>query len=594
MWKIIQETTNKVPSKNKNNLKLKIGNSIVDEPQQIANILNDFFASISNSKNKVINSDTKTKDNKIKNSFFLRPMAPQEIYTIIKSLKNKNSCGIDEIPPKLIKICVKELTFPFTKLINQSFIEGVFPEALKISVVKPIYKKGEKTDPNNYRPIALLPTSAKIFETAMSKQIYPFYEKYKILHENQNGFRKNMSTTLAVYKFTQYILDAINRKKYAVGLLLDMSKAYDKVSYEILLNKLYETGIRGPPHEWFKSYLKNRSQYTEIQNTNFITGEIRNIRSAVVNLSGSIPQGSVLGCLLFLIYINDLPTVMDDQEDDQCILFADDVSILLPCSNENELNAKLNTTLCKISNYIDCQNLELNLKKTSIIQFKPYQKKELQINYQYKNNIFKTVKSASLLGIEIDSDMSWKPHIQKLSNKLSSFTYALYNLKKVTDFKTALSAYYAYAHSRLSYGIILWGNCTDICDVFVLQKKCIRILTNIDQMESCRPLFKEHKIMTLTSIYIYESCKFVRKNNNLYSAVKTIKRNDRGLNTLIQPFSKLKLVTSGPHSMVIKIYNHIPNNIKNIDSITHFNNQLKQFLINKTYYSIQEFLEDKT
>ena len=140
-------------------------------------------------------------------------------------------------------------------MINQSFAEGTFPDALKVSVIKPIHKKGETTDINNYWPtrIALWPTSSKIFETAIIRRLYTFYEKFNVLHENQNGFRKNFSTTLATYKFTKYILDVVNNKKYAVGLLLDMSKAYDRVNYEILLDRLYQTGIRGIALDWFKS-----------------------------------------------------------------------------------------------------------------------------------------------------------------------------------------------------------------------------------------------------------------------------------------------------------------------------------------------------
>lgn len=592
MWQIIKDEKNKKRTHQKQNTKLKVNNVLLENPKEIANVFNNYFSSISNlqiSTGQHIVTQTK----KIENSIFLGPVYPREVYTIIKNLKNKNSSGIDEIPPKLIKKCANELTTPYTILLNQSFDEGVFPNALKISVVKPIYKSGEKTDPSNYRPISLLPTSAKIFETAMAKRIYAFFEKYEILNDSQYGFRKKRSTTLAVYKFMQNILNTINIKQYSVGLLLDMSKAYDRVRYDILLQKLFESGIRGKSLNWFKSYLENRTQFTEIEYTNFETGLIQSTRSDRVPIKGSIPQGSVLGCFLFLIYINSITSTLNENS---CILYADDITVMIPCSDTNELENKLNTVLDNIINYLDCHNLTLNFKKTKLIQFKPYQKKSLQFNYKYKNTPLEQVNSATLLGIEIDTHLNWKQHLQKLAKKLSSFIYALINLKKVTNFETALSAYYAYAHSRLTYGIILWGNCTDIQDIFVLQKKCVRILTNIDQMESCRPYFKKHCILTLTCIYIYESCKFVKNHSNLYSPIKntSLKRNNRGANSLKIPFSKLKLITSGPHAMMIKIYNHLPNKIREAETIPSFLKLLRNFLVNKCYYDIKEYLDDKT
>lgn len=586
MWQIINFETNKTTQKYKN-IELKTSDKDIKDPKLISNEFNTFFASIGNKPNPATKVEDPTAEI-LQNSFFLSPVEPKEIKNIIRNLKNKTSFGVDEIPPSLVKSCIDQLTIPYAMLINQSFSGGTFPDALKVAIIKPIHKKGKTTDINNYRPIALLPTSAKIFETAMINRLYPFFEKYNILHVNQNGFRKNHSTILAIYKYTKQIFEEINNKKIAVGLLLDMSKAYDRVRYEVLLNKLYQSGIRGVAHEWFQSYLHNRVQYVDIENTNFETGRISNVRSEKLSVTGSIPQGSVLGCLLFLIYINNLPNILEEH----CILFADDISILLTCTCSNDLENRLNVTLDKILNWLQTHNLELNLNKTKIIEFKPYQRTSLEIKYKYKNKKIETVDSASLLGIELDTHLNWKSHIQKLLNKMSSFIYALQHLKRVTDFRTALTAYYAYAYSRLCYGVIFWGNSCDVDKVFILQKKCIRILTNIDQMESCRPFFIKHKILTVTSIYILEACKFVKKHPILYSPEKKIRRNNRYQNKLKIPFSNLKFVTSSPHNMTIKIYNHIPNSIKNSDNLKLFNKSLKKILINKCYYSLQDFFND--
>lgn len=594
MWQIVNEQTKKHTKRNQNIvLSININNKIISDPHSIACEFNQFLASIggtfSNCDNQNIQSQTLPQTNSIQNSFYLSPAQPQEVYNIIKNLKNKNSCGIDELPPKLIRKCADLLTVPYTNLINQSFMEGAFPDALKISIVKPIYKKGDKCDLNNYRPIALLPTSAKIFESAMSKRLYSFCEKFHIFDDSQYGFRKNRSTDLAIYKFTQKILNIINEKKYAIGILLDMSKAYDRISHNILLKKLHNIGIRGVTHRWFRTYLQNREQYTQIETINKETGDVQKIMSNKVQIKNSIPQGSVLACILFIIYINDLPKILKDQ----CVLFADDISIVFPCCNVNYVNDNLDIILNKVNVWLDQHQLQLNLEKTKIIQFKPYQKKTLQIMYYHKNILLDSVQSAKLLGIELDSGMTWKAHIQKLNAKLSTFIYALCQIKRTTDLATCLTIYYAYAHSWLKYGVILWGNSSSIAEIFTLQKRCLRIIANIKPTDSCRPHFIKFKILTLVSMYILEACKFVRKNSHLYSPLTGVKRNNRNEHKLRLPTSKLQIFTSGPHCMAIKMYNKIPNEIKRIEKPHNFNKQLKQYLELKCYYNLQEFFDDK-
>ena len=161
-------------------------------------------------------------------------------------------------------------------------------------------------------------------------------------------------------------------------------------------------------------------------------------------------------------------------------------------------------------------NLEINFNKTKIVQFRSVQRKPLNIDFSFKNTKLECVDTFKLLGLSIDQHVDWKSHIQKTKTKLSSFVYALKELKKTTDIKTAVNTYYSYAYAWLTYGIVLWGNSTDIHDLFVMQKKCLRIIYHMKGRDSCREVFTEHSFLTITCIYIYEISKFVRKNIHLY------------------------------------------------------------------------------
>jgi hypothetical protein len=589
IWSIVKEKTNKNSKRSVKNLSLNINNTLVQEPHLVADAFNEYFVSVGehDAAGEPFAAPSVPVSSFIQNSFYLKPVDIKEVIQIIKKLKNKMSFGFDEIPPMLIKKCSQELALPLTLLINQSFNEGVVPDKLKISVVKPIFKSGDTTKTDNYRPIALLPSFSKIFETAMTNRLSSFCEKFNIIDDNQNGFRRNRSTTIAVFKYNQKILDIINKKNYAVGILLDMSKAYDRVLPNVLLKKLYSIGIRGVAHDWIRSYFKNRTQFVEIQHKCSAQNTIVNVRSERAILTKSIPQGSVIGCLLFLIYINNIPDTIKDR----CILFADDISVILPIKNDSEVNNKLQTVTNDLISWLRGLNLILNLKKTKLMIFKPYQKKPLTINFSIDNIKLECVSNFPLLGIKIDSNLNWKYHTEHVLNKLSRFTYALYELKRSTDTNTAKMAYHAYAHSWLRYGIPLWGNGTDVHKLLVAQKRCIRILANINIRDSCKPYFIQYKILTVISLYILESCKLVRKNIDLYDAADDtdIHMKLRKRNKFILPKTTLSLIGSGPYSMSIKLYNALPSQLRRIENYKKFVMALNEYLVSKCYYTLSEY-----
>jgi hypothetical protein len=217
---------------------------------------------------------------------------------------------------------------------------------------------------------------SKIFESVMAKRLNSFCEKYNIYNESQQR-----STVSALYKFTHEILNKIDSKKHAIAMLFDMSKAYDRVSHKILLEKLHGIGVRGITYQWFVSYLESRQQYVDIEYYDYSEKIFRTYRLEKVNVKYSIPQESVLGCILFLLYVNDLPKNLDNK----CILYADDITVIFQCDNSEQLKQQLNTCFVQILEWLNDHNLCLNVSKTKLIQIKPRQKVPIDTTYSYKN-----------------------------------------------------------------------------------------------------------------------------------------------------------------------------------------------------------------
>ena len=294
-------------------------------------------------------------------NFIIANISNEDILDVIKELENK-STGPFSIPVDLLKMIPDLIIFPLCEIINLSFSTGKFPDSLKIAKVIPIFKSGSVLEVTNYRPISLLSIFDKIIEKLLYKQLYDFLSNNNILFDNQFGFRKNRSTTLALIQITERIRESIDNKKFGCGIYIDLSKAFDTVNHDILLKKLEHYGVRDTSLIWFKSYLKNRKQYV------YVNGE----SSSLEILTCGVPQGSVLGPLLFLIYINDLPNISKSLE---FFLFADDTNIYFENASLKTLERTINTELKKLSNWLIINRLSLNLSKTNFVIFHPYNKK---------------------------------------------------------------------------------------------------------------------------------------------------------------------------------------------------------------------------
>ena len=266
----------------------------------------------------------------------------------------------------------------------------------------------------NYRPVSVLPAFSKILEKLVYNRLVKYLEKYDILSSNQYGFRKNYSTFHALVHLYDKISAAIDSKQIALGLFIDLSKAFDTVNHEILLKKLEFFGIRGLALEWFRSYLSRRLQQVQY---NGQTSMPKGIRCGV-------PQGSILGPLLFLIYINDLCQVTNILD---VILFADDTNIFYSHKDPNFLNTIVNTELHKLSSWFQGNRLSINVKKSNFVIFKSAQNRQnLDFSFFIDNNQIDRVEEVVFLRVILDQNLNWKSHIHNVARKISKSLGSIY------------------------------------------------------------------------------------------------------------------------------------------------------------------------
>ena len=471
LWEGIKSIINTNNTKFSNINQLNINNKKIDNPKEIVEAFNDFFVNVvpntekSVPVNPVIKPDKYLK-NKNQFEFIIANISTEEVLDIINQLENK-STGPHSIPVKLLKLIPDLIIIPLCKIISNSFTYGTFPESLKISKVIPIHKDGSTQIINNYRPISLLSVFDKIIEKLMHKRLYTFLTEYNILFENQFGFRKNNSTIYALIQITEKIKESIDNHKYGCGIFIDLRKAFDTVNHNILLIKLEHYGIRGAALKWFKSYLSDRKQYV------YHNGE----SSKLKDVTCGVPQGSVLGPLLFLLYINDLPNISKVLD---FYLFADDTNIYCEANTLDELQIIINKELKELRTWLIVNRLSLNIDKTNFVIFHPYNKPVKQnITLKLHKNAISEKYSVKYLGILIDSTLTWQTHIDKISKKNSRAIGLLYKIRPFINIKIMKTLYYSFVYPHLLYAIEVWGSAdiTHLNSLITLQKRVVRMIT---------------------------------------------------------------------------------------------------------------------
>lgn len=534
-WKLIDDVTD---TKRTHSTILKVvdpdtGCEVTrDDPQGMANAFNKFFAGIGESLASRIPyaATTSTTDNSANpHSLFLTPTDETEVDKYITLLTTNSSPGPDGIKAKIIKQFRQHLLQPLTYLINLCFTTASFPSVFKDATVIPIYKgKGHKHDITNYRPISLTSNIGKIIERAIKTRMTDFFDRSDYLADNQYGFRQGRSTQDAITKLTDLLYNDIENQTFPLTVFIDLAKAFDSISHPLLTKRLERAGIRGHSLDLLTSYLSGRRQVVRLrQQDNHNSSSQENIIfSSPADVTFGIPQGTVLGPLLFLCYINEFLRM-----DLGCTMlgFADDTVLHFQGNSWTDSHDKASKAITAAKRWFDDNKLTLNIDKTFYITFSPN-------NYgQPDNHLHVTLHSPdcpttncdckkltktydqSYLGLTFDQHLRWDRHIQITTTRIRKTLYKFKRLRDLVDIHTLRQIYYAIVQSIVQYALVAWGGAyASHLEKIERAMRCVlRVAMHRPYRHPSRTLFTDMAVPTLDHLYAKQLLLYRHANNRL-------------------------------------------------------------------------------
>lgn len=501
-----------------------------------------------------------------------------EVDGIIKNLENKK--GTEEgITTEIMKLNWKANSKAFLTVINRSLETGICPEEWKTSLIIPIQKVKGSKKAEEYRPINILPIYEKIIEKIVHTRLIEYLEMYDIITENQSGFRKGISCEMALQKTLIQWREYMDKGEMIGVVFIDFKRAFETINRNTLMDKLLQYGIGGKVMEWIKSYLTNRKQKTKYQNCT----------SAEMIIAHGVPQGSVLGPLLFIIYIND---IVNEFRTVKCNLFADDMILYVNGDNADTIEHKLNQELQNVAKYLRINSLKLNIRKTKFMLVRDH-RKQIQpnrCNIKIDDEVIEEIKETKYLGIVIDENLSFNQQAEFIIKKVAKKVNFLYRINRYVSMYTRVTIYKTIVAPHFDYCNTIMVNFSkfNIQRLQKIQNRAMRAILRCDRYTPIKSMLEALCFMSIQQRIYYNTCILVYKivNNRAPDYLTREIRltgNDHNYNTRNRgqieiKYCRKKTAEKSLTQSGVRMYNQLPNEIRNAETVNSFKRKLKEYV----------------
>lgn len=572
-------------------MKIQYEEKTITDPTEIANAMNDHYITIGQKTAAAIppqNEEMKENEENKHPPFRLKEITEENVSETLKKMNPHKANDIYKIQPRIIKDMTPFLSPILSKLFNKAIKENEYPDALKSTKAIEIYKAKDKTLPENYRPISLLPIIAKTLDTIINTQLMQHLLQHNMLSPTQYAFRPKSNCTMALQTIIDEIIKQKTQKHPTLAIYVDLSKAYDTVSHDRLISKLKnEFNFTAETTQFFQSYLTNRQQSLHTQHAT----------SSTRIISHGIPQGSTLSPTLFILYINNIIKTVPKSK---VYTYADDTTLIISAHTLDELKSLAQSELNNLIKYFHINNLVPNSTKTNYTVFYPREHTDIQLKVNEQS--IERHREARLLGLMVQDklkhDQTIITIIRKLQPMLQKFRYA----NKFLSTRVMVQQYYTHVYSHLTGTITIWGsdkpNCTRIQPLIRTQKRFIRLIKNLPPREHTSPIMKELEILSIPNIYTLRMCteahphmhdnaiQNLPENNHHYTRVDQIhtyptRHSLQGYRYIPNERQNPELNVSHFTKQYIRVWNKLPKTLRDIPKLETFKTELKRHLLNQ-------------